>query len=74
MNIYVAERDEIHEQEVQTSTHIITKLLAGWIGKNANRPRTIWVSDNDELQSIIMLVAPLFGLKYGRTQTQTHLE
>jgi len=68
------ERDEIHEQEVQISTHIITDLLAGWIGKNANRPEKIWVSDNDELQSIIMFVAPLFGLKYGRTQKQTYIE
>ena len=68
------ERDEIHEQEVQTSTHIITNLLAGWIGKNANRPKKIWVSDNDELQSIIMFVAPLFGLKYGRTPKQTYIE
>ena len=68
------ERDEIHEQEVQTSTHIITNLLAGWLSKNANRPEKIWVSDNDELQSIIMFVAPLFGLKYGRTQKQTYIE
>jgi len=68
------ERDEIHEQEVQISTHIITDLLAGWIGKNANRPEKIWVSDNDELQSIIMLVAPFFGLKYGRTPKQTYIE
>ena len=68
------ERDEIHEQEVQISTHIITDLLAGWIGKNANRPKKIWISDNDELQSIIMFVAPLFGLKYGRTPKQTYIE
>tara|TARA_R110000772_G_scaffold108163_1_gene210974 strand:+ start:242 stop:451 length:210 start_codon:yes stop_codon:yes gene_type:complete len=68
------ERDEIHEQEVQTSTHIITNLLARWLSKNANRPEKIWVSDNDELQSIIMFVAPLFGLKYGRTQKQTYIE
>ena len=67
-------RDEIHEQEIQASTRVITNLLAGWLGKNASRPEKIWVSDNDELQSIIMFVAPLFGLKYGRTPKQTYIE
>ena len=67
-------RDEIHEQEIQATTRVITNLLAGWLGKNASRPKKIWVSDNDELQSIIMFVAPLFGLKYGRTQKQTYIE
>ena len=66
--------DEIHEQEVLYSTNIISKLLAGWAGNRATRPKKIWVSDDDELQSIIMFVAPLFGLKYGRTPKQTYIE
>ena len=66
--------DEIHEQEVLYSTNIISKLLAGWTDNHATRPKKIWVSDDDELQSIIMFVAPLFGLKYGRTQKQTYIE
>ncbi len=68
------QKEDVHELEVDVATMTIGALMTAWGKNNSSPPKKIWVSDNEELQSIIMLIASAFGLEYGRTQKQTYLE
>jgi hypothetical protein len=61
------------EEEIDIAVNMITSLLREYL-KHKTSPSRIYVSDYEELQSIIMYVAPTFGLEYARTSKKTYLE
>ena len=64
------EVDEEFELGMDHLIWMITKFQEA----HGREPTTLYVSDDNELQSVLMYSADTLGLKYDRTQKKTYLE
>jgi hypothetical protein len=78
MTLRIINEDELNppqEDEAEVALSYLLRLMAAYQEKNKAAPYKVYVSDTEELQSMIMYAASTIGLKFDRTaKPKTYLE
>ena len=63
-----------HEEEYERATLILQRLFIEFVDEHDKQPTEFYISDDEELQSILMLVCMENHYGYNRTSKETYCE